>query len=145
MGRTAHGVRGIRLREGDRVVGMEVLAEGNAILTVTEKGFGKRTELPEYRVQRRGGKGIINIRTRGRNGEVVGIMQVSPQDDLMMISQEGKVSRLRVEEIRAIGRNTQGVKLQGLEESDRVAAVTRLVCEEEGEDNGTPPLQEQTP
>ena len=145
IGRTAHGVKGIELREGDQVVGMEVLAEGTSILTVTEKGYGKRTELPEYRVQHRGGKGVINIRTRGRNGEVVGIMQVSPQDDLMMISHEGKVSRLRVEEIRAIGRNTQGVKLQGLEESDRVAAVTGLVSEEDGEDNGSTPPQEQRP
>jgi len=135
IGRAAQGVRGIDLTQGDEVVGMEVVAEGNAILTVTEHGYGKRTHLPEYRIQRRGGKGIINIQTSERNGQVVGLMQVSPQDDLMMISQEGRVSRLRVGEIRVIGRNTQGVKLQGLEEEDRVAAITRLVSEEEeGED-----------
>jgi len=136
IGRTGRGVRGIELREGDQVVGMEVLAEGSSILAVTENGYGKRTDLPEYRIQRRGGKGIINIRTTKRNGEVVGLMQVSPQDHLMMISQEGRISRLRVGEIRVVGRNTQGVKLQGLEEGDRVAAVTRLVSEEE--ENGAP-------
>jgi DNA gyrase subunit A len=141
IGRAGRGVRGIGLRENDQVVGMEVLAEGSSILTVTENGYGKRTDLPEYRVQRRAGKGIINIRTSPRNGKVVGLMQVSGQDDLMMISQEGRVSRLRVEEIRAVGRNTQGVKLQGLEEGDRVAAVTRLVSEEE-EDNARPSPRE---
>ncbi|HSD51310.1 MAG TPA: DNA gyrase C-terminal beta-propeller domain-containing protein, partial [Candidatus Methylomirabilis sp.] len=104
------------------------------ILTVNERGYGKRTELEEYRLQGRGGKGIINVRVTDKNGPVVGILQVQEQDHVMMISQEGKVNRLPVREISIIGRATQGVRLQGLEASDRVAAVTSLVAEEsEGE------------
>ncbi|MGB4782331.1 DNA gyrase C-terminal beta-propeller domain-containing protein, partial [Candidatus Methylomirabilis sp.] len=98
-----------------------------------EHGYGKRTEPEEYRLQGRGGKGIINIRTTERNGPAVGVMQVQPGDQIMMISQEGKITRMRVDEISLIGRATQGVRLQGLEPTDRVAAVTRLVSDEDGE------------
>jgi DNA gyrase subunit A len=116
-----------------------VVAPGAAVLTVTERGYGKRTEQEEYRLQGRGGKGIINIRTTERNGSVVGVMQVQPGDQIMMISHEGKITRLRVDEISLIGRATQGVRLQGLEPTDRVAAVTRLVSEEEsGEETEEP-------
>jgi DNA gyrase subunit A len=133
VGRAARGVIGISLEEGDAVVGAEVVAPGAAVLTVTEHGYGKRTEPEEYRLQGRGGKGIINIRTTERNGPAVGVMQVQPGDQIMMISQEGKITRMRVDEISLIGRATQGVRLQGLTPSDRVAAVTRLVSDEEGE------------
>jgi DNA gyrase subunit A len=136
VGRVARGVKGVELRGDDAVVAMEVLAEGASILAVTENGYGKRTPLSAYRLQRRGGKGVINIRTTPRNGRVVGVMQVSGQDELMMITQEGRISRLRVAEIREVGRNAQGVKLQGLQEGDRVAAITRLVSEEEEESGG---------
>jgi DNA gyrase subunit A len=110
---------------------MEIVSEGAQMLTVTERGFGKRTDVGEYRVQGRGGKGIINIRVTDKNGPVVGIKQVREEDGVMMISQEGKVTRLRVREIRDTGRAAQGVRLQGLEEGDRVAAVTAVVMEEE--------------
>ena len=94
MGRNAYGVRGISLRDDDEVVAMEVLAPGGTILSVTEQGYGKRTELDEYRVQSRGGIGIINIQTSERNGKVVGIAQVTDEDELMLITQQGKILRM---------------------------------------------------
>jgi len=141
VGRAARGVIGISLEDGDEVVGAEVVSPGAAVLTVTERGYGKRTALEEYRLQGRGGKGIINIRTTERNGAVVGVMQVQAGDQIMMISHEGKITRLRVDEISLIGRATQGVRLQGLEPTDRVAAVTRLVSDDDGEDA----IEEQEP
>jgi DNA gyrase subunit A len=126
MGRTAYGVRGISLREGDAVVAMEVLKPGGTILTVTEQGYGKRTELDEYRVQSRGGIGIINIQTSERNGKVVGITQVSDDDGLMLITQQGKTLRMAARGIRTIGRATQGVKLIDIEGEDRAVSIARL-------------------
>jgi DNA gyrase subunit A len=140
IGRTGRGVIGIGLDDGDEVVAAEVVRPGAAILTVNERGYGKRTAMEEYRLQGRGGKGIINVRVTDKNGPVVSILQVQEQDQAMMISQEGKVNRLYVREISLIGRATQGVRLQGLEANDRVAAVTSLVAEEvEGEANGSGP------
>jgi DNA gyrase subunit A len=134
IGRTGRGVIGIELEAGDAVVAAEVVRPGTTILTVNERGYGKRTELEEYRLQGRGGKGIINVRVTEKNGPVVGALQVQEQDQVMMISQEGKVNRMAVREISVIGRATQGVRLQGLESTDRVAAVTSLVADEtEGE------------
>ena len=140
IGRAGRGVIGIDLEEGDGVVAAEVVRPGTTILTVNERGYGKRTELEEYRLQGRGGKGIINVRVTEKNGPVVGALQVQEQDQVMMISQEGKVNRMPVREISVIGRATQGVRLQGLEPNDRVAAVTSLVADEtEGEpDNAGP-------
>jgi DNA gyrase subunit A len=137
MGRTAYGVRGISLREGDEVVAMEVVREGGTMLTVTQNGYGKRTELEEYRVQSRGGVGIINIQTSFRNGKVVGIAYVHDDDELMLISQQGKILRMVTSDIRAIGRATQGVRLLGVEEGDQVVSVARL-AEREGDENGAP-------
>ncbi|HXW06078.1 MAG TPA: DNA gyrase subunit A [Vicinamibacterales bacterium] len=137
MGRAAYGVRGITLREGDEVVAMEVVREGGTMLTVTQNGFGKRTELEEYRVQSRGGVGIINIQTSERNGRVVGIAYVHDGDELMLISQQGKILRMVASDVRAIGRATQGVRLIGMEEGDQVVSVARL-AEREDEENGTP-------
>jgi DNA gyrase subunit A len=136
MGRAARGVTGVSLEEGDRVVAAEMVSPGAAILSVTERGYGKRTALEEYRLQGRGGKGIINVRVTEKNGPVMGVLQVGEEDHIMMISQEGKITRLHVREISVIGRATQGVRLQGLAEGgDRVVAVTRVVVEEgdEGE------------
>ncbi|NJD67540.1 MAG: DNA gyrase subunit A [candidate division NC10 bacterium] len=143
-GRAARGVKGISLEAGDEVVGAEVVAQDAAVLTVTERGYGKRTDPQEYRLQSRGGKGIINIRVTDRNGPAVGVMLVQSGDQIMMISQEGRITRMRVDEISLIGRATQGVRLQGLELSDRVAAVTRLVSDDEGdgEAEGPPSLPE---
>jgi DNA gyrase subunit A len=136
MGRTAYGVRGISLRDTDEVVAMEVVREGGTMLTVTQNGFGKRTELEEYRVQSRGGVGIINIQTTDRNGKVVGMAYVHDDDELMLISQQGKILRTVTKDIRAIGRATQGVRLLGVEEGDEVVSVARL-AEREGEENGS--------
>ncbi|OGB95721.1 MAG: DNA gyrase subunit A [candidate division NC10 bacterium RBG_16_65_8] len=137
IGRAGRGVIGIALEAGDEVVAAEVVRAGAAILTVNERGYGKRTEIEEYRLQGRGGRGIINVRVAEKNGPVVSALQVQEQDQAMMISQEGKVNRLNVREISVIGRATQGVRLQGLEANDRVAAVTSLVADEaDGETGG---------
>ena len=139
MGRTAHGVRGITLRNGDEVVAMAVVRAGGTLLTVTENGYGKRTELDEYRVQSRGGVGIINIQTSERNGRVAGIAYVREEDHLMLITQQGKILRMITRDIRSIGRATQGVRLIEIEEGDRVVSVARLAekDEEEGGDKET--------
>ena len=139
MGRTAHGVRGITLRNGDEVVAMAVVRAGGTLLTVTENGYGKRTELDEYRVQSRGGVGIINIQTSERNGRVAGIAYVREEDHLMLITQQGKILRMVTRDIRSIGRATQGVRLIEIEEGDRVVSVARLAekDEEEGGDKET--------
>ena len=126
MGRTAYGVRGISLRDDDEVVAMEVVREGGTLLTVAQNGYGKRTELEEYRLQSRGGIGIINIQTSDRNGKVVGIAYVHEDDQLMIISQQGMILRMRAGDVRAIGRATQGVRLIGMEEGDEVVALAKL-------------------
>jgi DNA gyrase subunit A len=134
MGRTAYGVRGIGLREGDAVVAMEVVTPGATLLSVSENGYGKRTGLDEYRVQSRGGVGIINIHATDRNGRVVGIAYVHDDDELMLITQQGKVLRMVVRDIRTIGRATQGVRLIDMEPDDRVVSVARLAEREEGDE-----------
>jgi DNA gyrase subunit A len=133
MGRTAYGVRGISLREGDTVVAMEVLRPVGTILSVTEQGYGKRTELDEYRVQSRGGVGTINIQTSERNGKVVGIAQVTDEDELMLITQQGKTLRMAARDIRTIGRATQGVRLIDIEGEDRAVSIARLAEKDEEE------------
>jgi DNA gyrase subunit A len=133
MGRTAYGVRGIALREADDVVAMEVLRAGGTILSVTEQGYGKRTELGEYRVQSRGGIGIINIQTSDRNGKVVGIAQVTDDDELMLITQQGKILRMASKSIRTIGRSTQGVRLIDIEGDDRAVSIARLAERDDDE------------
>jgi len=135
MGRTAHGVRGITLEPGDEVIGMETITPDSttAILTVTEGGYGKRTPVNEYRVQGRGGKGIISVKTTERNGPAVGFLQVRDEDEIMLMAAQGKVLRCKVDDIREIGRNTQGVRLLDMDGvEDRVVAVARLVEREEG-------------
>jgi DNA gyrase subunit A len=130
MGRVATGNIGIRLEPEDRVVGMEVLDEGLTILTVTENGYGKRTPTREYRRQSRGGKGILTIKTSERNGPVVYTCQVTDSDQLMIITEKGKIIRLRASEISVIGRNTQGVRLINLEEDEKVVGVAKVVEED---------------
>ena len=129
MGRTAHGVRGITLEEGNEVIGMETITPDSttAVLTITEGGFGKRTPVSEYRLQGRGGKGIISVKTTERNGLAVGFVQVRENDEIMMMSSKGKILRCRVDKIREVGRNTQGVRVLEMEEADdRVVGVARL-------------------
>ncbi len=129
MGRVAAGNIGIRLEDEDEVVGMEAIKEGSTILTVTENGFGKRTKTEEYRVQSRGGKGILTIKASQRNGYVVYSYQVNGQDQLMIITEQGKIIRLRVADISVIGRNTQGVKLIDLGEGEKVVGVAKVIEE----------------
>jgi DNA gyrase subunit A len=133
MGRTAYGVRGITLRDDDLVVAMEVVRPGGTLLTVTERGYGKRTEIEEYRVQSRGGVGIINISTSDRNGMVVGVAYVQEGDEMLLITQQGMILRMQTNDVRAIGRATQGVRLIDIEEGDNVVSVAKLV-EKEDED-----------
>jgi DNA gyrase subunit A len=126
MGRTAYGVRGISLRNDDEVVVMEVVDEIGDIMTVTSGGYGKRTPLSEYRVQYRGGYGIINIQSSERNGDVIGVTQVHDDNQVMVITQQGKVIRMAVAPLRRIGRNTQGVRMIRLDDGDRVESLARL-------------------
>ena len=133
MGRTAYGVRGITLREDDYVVAMEVVRPGGTLLTVTERGYGKRTEIEEYRVQSRGGVGVINIGTSERNGQVVGIAYVQDGDELLLITEQGMILRMQANDVRAIGRATQGVRLIDIEGEDKVVSIARLVEKEEVE------------
>ena len=133
MGRAAYGVRGINLRGDDEIVAMEVVEPGGTILTVTEHGYGKRTALEEYRVQSRGGVGIIDIHTSSRNGNVVGTAYVHEEDEVMLITQRGKVLRMVAGDVRPIGRATQGVCFIEMEDGDRVVSVARLRREEEVE------------
>jgi DNA gyrase subunit A len=139
MGRTAYGVKGITLEEGNEVIGMETITPDSttAILTVTECGYGKRTPVGEYRVQGRGGKGIISVKTTERNGLAVGFLQVRDSDEIMLMAAQGKLLRCKVGDIREIGRNTQGVRILDLEgEEDRVVAVARLADSGEREEAG---------
>jgi DNA gyrase subunit A len=135
MGRAAYGVRGITLRDDDLVVAMEVVRPGGALLTVTERGYGKRTEIEEYRVQSRGGVGIINIATSERNGIVVGVAYVQEGDEMLLITQQGMILRMPTNDVRAIGRATQGVRLIDIEEADKVVSIAKLVEKEDEEPN----------
>jgi len=132
-GRGAYGVVGMRMDKGDEVVSMEILSLGANILTVAENGYGKRTDMEEYRLQSRGGKGIITMKTTDKTGRVVGAQQVTDEDQLMLVTNNGKIIRLRVKDIRVIGRNTQGVRLIDLEDSERVVSLARLAEKEEEE------------
>jgi DNA gyrase subunit A len=123
MGRTAYGVRGIQLREGDAVVAMEVVKPGGTLLTVTSKGYAKQTELDEYRVQSRGGLGLKNLEVTEKNGEVVSIAQVHETEELLVITEQGKILRTPAADIRTIGRATQGVRLMDLGDDDSVVSV----------------------
>ncbi len=134
MGRGARGVIGVTLEPGDEVIAMEALgpAEEACLLTVCENGYGKRTETDEYRLTNRGGKGIITIKTTDRNGPVVGVAQVREADEVMLVTNRGKIIRMAVKGISVLGRNTQGVKLIEIEPGEKVVALARLA--EEGED-----------
>jgi DNA gyrase subunit A len=131
MGRVATGVKGIELDKTDAVIGMVVIRRDATLLVVSERGFGKRSELSEYRVQKRGGKGIITFKITDKTGACIALKEVQPDDELMMITRHGIIIRVPVEGIRVIGRNTQGVKVMNLESGDAVVDVARVVKEEE--------------
>ena len=145
MGRTTRGTRGMLLEDGDRIIGMEVVSDATSstLVSVTESGYGKRTSLSEYRVQSRGGKGIITIKTGGRNGQVVDVKLVDNESDLMFITDRGKVLRTRVKALSIIGRNTMGVRLMVLETDERIVAVAKLA--EKEDDEGNPEIEETAP
>ena len=131
MGRDTYGVWGMKLDEGDEGVALDLVEQGATLLAVSENGYGKRTEMDEYRLTRRGGKGIITMKTTEKTGRVIGVRMVTDDDQIMLVTSGGKVIRLRVNEIRVIGRNTQGVRLIELEEGERVASVARLAERED--------------
>ncbi len=136
MGRTATGVKGIELDKGDQVMGMVVVRRASTLLTLTETGMGKRSELDEYRVQHRGGRGIITLKRTDKTGDAVALKEVLPDDELMMITKKGIMIRVPVEGIRISGRNTQGVKIMNLTPGDLVVGVARVVKEDVGENGG---------
>ena len=149
MGRNARGVIGIRLGKGDSVVEMEILTGKPDILTVTRNGYGKRTPVKDYRLQTRGGSGIINIRTSGRNGEVVASVAVDKDDQMMIVTASGKIIRLNVSGVSRYGRATQGVSLIQTGEDDFVASAKRTAEDAAPTDDGgeastpgTPPADE---
>jgi len=130
-GRSARGVRGMTLANGDRIVGMEVLSHGQTLFTATEKGYGKRTSIDEYPIQKRGGRGVITIKTSERNGQVVAILLVDELDDLMLMTDTGKIIRMPIHGISVISRNTQGVRLIDIEPGERVTGAAGLAEREE--------------
>jgi len=130
MGRTAAGVRGIDVDEGDAVICADVVQEGASILTVTERGYGKRTPLEEYRLQGRAGKGIIDIKTEGRNGTVVGMLQVRDDDDVLLVTTKGKMIRFHATDVKLQGRNTMGVRIVDLDADDKVGSLARVDAEQ---------------
>jgi len=134
MGRTARGVRGISLDKDDDVVGVEIPAQGTFLMTVSENGFGKCTPIDEYRVQSRGGKGTINLKTVAKVGNVSGVLQVQGEENIMLISNAGKVIRLKVQEVPINHRVTQGVKLIELDPEEKLVGVARTTSESEDKD-----------
>jgi DNA gyrase subunit A len=141
MGRQARGVRAMHLAPGDFLVGMVVVEEDGIILSIAENGFGKRTPLESYRLTARGGKGVINMKTTHKTGNVVAILSVKDDSDLAIVSQSGKIIRIESSTIRQVGRSTQGVKLVSLEEGDKVAAASLIPEAENGNGQEDLPLQ----
>ncbi len=138
MGRTAYGVRGMQLRDGDEVVAMEVVTDDATLLTVCERGFGKRTDVSEYRRQTRGGIGLKNVQTSDRNGPVIALACVTDRHELLLVTEQGQIIRMKAGDLRPIGRDTQGVRLMDLAEQDRLVSIATLV-EVDGEDSESEP------
>jgi DNA gyrase subunit A len=129
MGRATQGVRGINLAEGDEVIGMVVVQRDATLLTATDRGMGKRSKVGDYRSQRRGGKGLINLKTSPKTGKVVAVKEVADHDELMLVTRNGVINRQPTDEIRVIGRNTQGVRLINLDDGDELVDVARVIAE----------------
>jgi DNA gyrase subunit A len=142
MGRGAGGVRGISLDGDDQVVAVDILSPGAMILTVSERGQGKRSELDDYRLQRRGGSGIITMKVTEKTGAVIGVAQVFPDDEVMLVTDRGRLIRLRVRDIRVVGRNTQGVKLLDVDDGERVVSMARVIEGDERGEVATPPADD---
>jgi DNA gyrase subunit A len=133
MGRTATGVRGVKLGKGDKVVGLLVIKRNDNILVVTENGYGKRSDINDYRITHRGGKGVITVKTSEKVGKMIAMMEVVDGDELVIISNRGMVIRQGVKDIRVMGRNTQGVRVIRLNDTDKIADIAKVVPEEESE------------
>jgi len=136
MGRDTYGVRGMKLDDGDTIVALDLVEEGGTLLAVSENGYGKRSSMDEYRRTHRGGKGIITMKTTDKTGRVIGVKMVTDADQIMLVTSGGKVIRMQVNEIRVIGRNTQGVRLIDMEPGERVAAVARLAERDDDAETG---------
>ena len=134
MGRTATGVRGIRLGKGDKVVGLLVIRRNDTILVVTEKGYGKRSDINDYRITHRGGKGVITVKTTAKVGKMIALMDVIDTDELVIITTHGMVIRQSVKDIRVMGRNTQGVRVIRLKDNDAIADIAKVLSEEQEEE-----------
>ena len=137
MGRVSRGVRGMRMAEDVKIISLIIAnPEEGTILTATELGFGKRTELEQYRVQGRGGSGIISIQTSERNGHVVGAVQVQSEHQIMLITDGGTLVRTPVKDVSVVGRNTQGVKLINLTKNEKLVGLERVLEEDEPDEDG---------
>jgi DNA gyrase subunit A len=141
MGRDTQGVIGIKLGKGDSVAGMGTVTDGGDVLVITERGYGKRTPLDEYRLQGRAGKGIIDIKTAGRNGAVVGMLQVREGDDILVVTTKGKIIRVHADEVTSQGRNTMGVRIIDLDADDQVGNLARVEAEQAAPDASAPPAE----
>ena len=137
MGRTSTGVRGINLGKGDRVIGLLVIKRNDNILVVTEKGFGKRSDINDYRITKRGGKGVYTVKTSDKSGKLIAMMEVVDGDELVIISTQGMVIRQSVKDIRIMGRVTQGVRVIRLNEADSIADIAKVVPEDDSNGAGT--------
>ena len=133
MGRTATGVRGINLGKKDYVIGMIVVRNATTLMVVTDRGFGKRSEIEDYRLTKRGGKGVITVKTSDKNGKMIAMKEVNDGDELVIITTGGMVLRQAVSELRVMGRNTQGVRLIRMNEGDEIADIARVIPEDEEE------------
>jgi DNA gyrase subunit A len=131
MGRTATGVRGVRLGKGDRVVGLLVIKRNDTILVVTEKGYGKRSDINDYRITHRGGKGVITVKTTDKVGKMIALMEVVDGDELVIITTHGMIIRQSVKDLRVMGRNTQGVRVIRLKDDDSIADIAKVLPEED--------------
>lgn len=134
MGRTATGVRGVKLGAGDKVVGLIVIKSVSTLLVVTDKGFGKRSKVDDYRITKRGGKGVITVKTSEKNGKMIAMMEVNDNDELVIITTKGMVIRQSVSALRVMGRNTQGVRVIRLNEGDSIADIAKVVSEDDDEE-----------
>jgi DNA gyrase subunit A len=134
MGRTATGVRGVRVGKGDKVVGLLVIRRNDTILVVTEKGYGKRSDINDYRITRRGGKGVITVKTTEKVGKMIALMEVIDTDELVIITSHGMVIRQSVKNLRVMGRNTQGVRVIRLKDDDSIADIAKVLSEEQEEE-----------
>jgi DNA gyrase subunit A len=145
LGRVSRGMRGMRLKEGDEVIGMIACEDEDNILTITRNGFGKRTRVEDYRFVNRGGKGVINLKVSDKTGEVVAIRNVTDEDSIMFVTQNGLIIRIKARDVSTYGRQAQGLRLMRLNEGDKVISTATILAEEDSDDVETAEIPEQDP